>query len=63
MDINWNENPAAINGTGGASITVPAGKSLKIETSPNGTEVLDAECPAGKQWKVHISVFIEESNE
>jgi hypothetical protein len=36
------------------------GQKLKVETSPNGDEVLDAEVPAGKKWLVHIAVTISE---
>ena len=42
------------------TVAVTAGQSLKIETSPNGGEVLDAECPAGKAWSVKVDVTITE---
>ena len=41
-------------------LVVAAGQTLVIETSPGGVEVLSAECPAGKTWRVSISVSIDE---
>ena len=35
--------------SGGESFEVAAGKSLKIETSPRGEDIMDAEVPAGKK--------------
>jgi len=40
--------------------TMAAGQSLKIETSPNGEDVLDVEVPAGKSWTVIVDVSIRE---
>ena len=37
-----------------------AGKSLRIETTPGGSEILDEECPAGKAWTVSVNVIIKE---
>ena len=37
-----------------------AGKSLKIETSPRGEDVLDVTVPSGKKWHVHVAVVIQE---
>ncbi len=42
------------------NITVVAGQSLKIETTPGGVELLNDVCPTGKTWKVAISVSIDE---
>lgn len=36
------------------------GQSLKIETSPNGEEILDVTVPEGKTWNVHVAVVITE---
>jgi len=44
------------------ALEVVAGKSLKIETSPDGIDILDEEVPAGKVWVVTISVQIKESD-
>ena len=41
-------------------IVITAGQSLKIETSPGGYDILDAEVPAGKQWTAVVSVSIDE---
>jgi len=64
MTIEFTERnrPAHNRKWGADEFTVSAGQSLKIETSPDGEEVLDAECPAGKTWTVYVSVKIEESN-
>ena len=37
-----------------------AGQSVKVETSPEGAELLNAECPAGKAWSVRVIVEITE---
>jgi hypothetical protein len=43
---------------------LPAGKHLKIETSPAGVEILDAVVPTGKKWtSVKISVEVQEAAE
>jgi len=47
---------------GGTEVSCPAGRSLKIETSPAGEDLLDAECPAGKVWTVRIDVQITETD-
>ena len=41
---------------------VAAGKTLKIETSPDGVTILDEVVPESKQWAVYIDVRIEESS-
>ena len=48
--------------SGSDVVDVAAGQSIKIETTPEGEEVLDAECPAGKAWSVRVIVEIEESD-
>ena len=53
---------ASIRKLGLAQLDVIAGKSLKIETSPYGEEVLDVEVPVGKAWYVEISVLITETD-
>jgi len=53
---------AGVLKAGHESVAVAAGQSLKIETSPDGGEVLDAECPAGKAWSVQMGVTITETN-
>ena len=39
------------------NFTATAGQSVKIETSPDGLEILDATVPAGKTWKVSLSLI------
>lgn len=41
---------------------VPAGKSLKIETLPEGEEVLNVEVPEGKSWRVQVNLEITETD-
>lgn len=43
-------------------VNVSAGQSIKIETSPDGVEVLDMACPAGKKWTAHIFLYIDETD-
>ena len=61
MVINLNETyrPGTVR-DGSAILDIEAGKSLKIETSPQGEEVFSGEVPAGKVWRVRISLYIEE---
>ena len=44
---------------GSYSSDVTAGKSLKIETSPRGEDILDIEVPVGESWHVVINIQIE----
>ena len=46
--------------TGAVSVT--AGQSLKVETAPDGVDMLDAECPAGKVWVATVTVSIKETD-
>ena len=39
-----------------------AGKFLKIETSPDGDDLLTSQVPEGKQWRIQINVEITESD-
>lgn len=41
---------------------IPAGKVLKIATSPYGEEFLEGTVPEGKVWRVEITVAIVESD-
>jgi len=42
---------------------VEAGKTFKVETSPEGVELLSETVPAGKLWKVTLRVDVVEVNE
>jgi len=63
MAITLNEEalPARTTKSGSGTVTASAGQSLKIETSPRGEELLDAEVPAGKSWTVTVNVYIVET--
>ena len=50
--------PETSHSVGGESFDLAAGKSLKIETSPAGEELLDIQVPAGEAWFVTIDVSI-----
>lgn len=53
---------ARILKAGEETVEVTAGKSLVIETSPAGTEVLSEEVPTGKVWTATIKVDIIETD-
>ena len=44
------------------TFVVTAGKTLAIETSPAGDEILSEVVPAGKTWSVSIIVDITETD-
>ena len=48
--------------TGKQSFDLIAGKSLKIETSPQGIDILNDEVPAGKVWGVTVKVIAYEKD-
>ena len=62
MDLNEKEVTAKTRKYGTDEVACPAGRSLKIETSPGGDDILDEECPAGKEWVVRVSVEIIETD-
>ena len=43
-------------------IDVESGKSLKVEISPEGNEILAVTVPEGKRWVVYVQVKIQESD-
>jgi len=47
---------------GDGNFEMVAGKVLKIETSPSGSEFLNATVPLGKVWQVLVYVSIEETD-
>jgi len=55
--------PAKSNYSGSSSIEIGSGMRLKIETSPEGIDILDATVPQGKTWKVRIDVKVIEEDE
>lgn len=60
MELNDISQVAITRLQGTEIISVPAGKTIKIETSPQGVEVLNATVPAGKTWQVEFYVRIKE---
>lgn len=42
--------------------TVPAGKTLKIETEPDGEEIFAGTVPAGKKWDINLVLDVDEEN-
>ena len=44
-------------------VTVEAGKVFKIETSPQGGDILNLTVPEGKVWSVQMNVQITETDE
>ena len=61
MDLEAKQQPHTQK-YGFDTFAVVAGKSLKIETTPDGDEILLAEVPAGKSWSVTIIVDITETD-
>jgi len=53
--------PARTSKQGSDQLTLTAGKTLKIETTPDGEEILSATVPAGKTWTVTVSVHVLET--
>ena len=45
---------------GQQAFDISAGQSIKVETTPNGLDILDEECPAGHEWHVEVSVHVTE---
>ena len=62
IELGENNHPARTVLHGSGVYTVEAGKTLKIETSPNGEDILEEEVPAGKVWSAHITINIDETD-
>jgi len=54
------EPAVAIGYYGTEVLNIAADKHLKVETSPDGEDVLDAVVPTGKTWVARITVSIQE---
>jgi len=48
--------------SGIAAFEMVNGLALKIETSPDGVEILNADVPEGKKWDVAIQVTVTETD-
>jgi hypothetical protein len=44
------------------SVEIPAGKTLKMDTSPNGEEIVNSTVPSGKVWNVIVHFEITETD-
>ena len=53
--------PATITYAGDTSGVLTAGKTLKVETAPTGSELLNVQVPVGKVWQVRVYVSIVET--
>lgn len=59
-DHEWPQKTVKSGST--EAVSVPAGKALRVETSPGGEELLNAVCPPGKKWTARIIVEITETD-
>ncbi len=48
--------------TGRQTLEITAGKTLKIETSPNGIDILNETVPEGKVWAITLNISVIEIN-
>lgn len=61
MELQETNVTAKTEYSGNDVITVPTGKTLTIETSPTGVEILSKTNNSGSDWTVRIDVVINES--
>lgn len=47
--------------SGKDEFTATAGQNVKVETTPNGVEILDEVVPAGHQWACRVWIEIVET--
>lgn len=63
MILNDYQTPACYIKSGSeAAIAVGAGQAFRVETSPDGEEVLNVTCPDGKVWSIRVIVEITETD-
>jgi len=62
MDLTDASVPASTQYLGNETVVVSAEKHLKIDTSPQGEDILDAVVPIGKSWKVKLHLEIIETD-
>jgi hypothetical protein len=48
--------------TGSQTVEVAAGQYITVETTPEGEELLNEQCPAGKVWSVTTTIVINETD-
>lgn len=62
MQLNTFTVPASVKKAGQGSYVIAPEQSFKIETSPDGEDILDISPPAGKKWTISCKINIEESD-
>lgn len=62
MQLNTFSIPASVKKAGQGRYIVTPEQSFKIESSPQGEDILEVSPPAGKQWAITVRVNIEESD-
>ena len=62
MDLVQNVTPAEVRYEAHGTFTIEPGKSLILETTPDGVEMINEEVPAGKVWRTIISVSVIETD-
>ena len=61
MELSNKSQEAHTKYAGRDTVTLSAGQTLKIETSPNGEEILNEIVPEGKTWVVDIDLKVTET--
>jgi len=60
MNLARAERVASVSLSGNDRVSISHGQVLKIETSPNGIDVLEDGPPEGKVWHMTISIKLTE---
>ena len=63
LEVKQNLPAQKTMGLDTTAFDIGPGKTLKIETTPDGTELLNETVPAGKVWKLTLQVRVAEVNE
>ncbi len=63
MELRTESRVALTNKTGVTAINLSAGQHIKIETGPQGQDILNVTVPAGTKWIVELLVKIKETPE
>ena len=66
MELIIQTSPALLetkNYSGSGTYDVSAGKTLKVETGPQGDEILSITVPEGKKWRANVTISIVETDE
>jgi hypothetical protein len=59
MNLDWETEPAKkVSTRVSENVEVTSGQTLKIETTPDGIEVLNVECPEDETWNAQVIVQI-----